>query len=116
MITTAILNDPKPARGVNWAGHPMKEGEDYYGKTVTDAPQSPAEAPTTRPEAPAESRPRKRRQRRKSAAVWTAEKRAEIGARMRAWHAARKAGTPSVMDTQSTAQQAQSPSVTVDGA
>lgn len=92
MITTAILNDPKPARGVNWAGHPMKEGEDYYGKTVTDAPSSAVEAPTARPNPAAESRPRKRRRGRKSAAVWTAEKRAEIGARMRAWHAQRKQG------------------------
>jgi hypothetical protein len=52
IITTDKLGldtaNPKPVRGVNWCGNPMKEGDSYWGESEPQPSPPPREAPKAR--------------------------------------------------------------------
>ena len=87
ILTTKILgiNDanPKPSRGLNLHGHPMKDGENYWGEqTSPDAPATRSDAPTARFDAvPVSPQPRRRKRR----YAWTAERRRAMSAKVKAY-------------------------------
>jgi hypothetical protein len=83
-MDTDVAN-PKPVRHVNWTGQPMKEGDSYWGES------EPQEAKVEQVQTVARPRKAKRNQ-----SAWTPERRAEYGAKMKAWWQAKRNSAPEV--------------------
>ena len=87
MITTKSVGispetaDPKPVRGVGWAGQAMKEGDSYWGE-VKPQPPSPPEKSVAQPRG---------RKTKGNPKAWSPEAREAYSKRMKAWWQAKKA-------------------------
>jgi hypothetical protein len=76
----AEIANPKPARGINWCGQPMKEGDSYWGESGP-----PWETPEQKPETPKPARVKRVKR------SWTAEQLESLRARMAKARAVAKA-------------------------
>ena len=79
--------NPKPSRGVNWVGNPMKEGDNYWGGN-DNAP--PAQQVVAQPDQPPDV-VRVRRKAKGNPKAWSPEAREAYSKRMKAWWQAKKA-------------------------